>query len=107
MDNAFDVFESTAKDVDDLLLEISKHNPDTVLVDEASDFAERSALAPLIMAVPGLPVVVVSQTCNLVHIVQYRTVKVDTVSDFIESLTHFYVYFFIYYKEEAPHLSTY
>jgi hypothetical protein len=86
MNNRHSIFESSAEDVDGLLKDIVNLKPDTVLLDEASHFSSKSSLAPLLMAMPGRPIVVVSQKYNLMHVVHYRTVQVETVSDLIESL---------------------
>jgi hypothetical protein len=89
MNNSHEIFESSAEDVDGLVKDIVKLQPNTVLLDETSHFSSASSLAPLLMAMPGRPIVVVSQKYNVMHVVHYRTVQVETVSDLIESLKHF------------------
>jgi hypothetical protein len=86
MNNNHSIFESAAEDMDGLLKDIVNFKPDTLLLEEASYFSSKSSLAPLLMAMPGRPIVVVSQKYNLMHVVHYRTVQVETVGDLIESL---------------------
>jgi hypothetical protein len=84
MTHKIDTFESTANDVDDLLQEVSILGPDMVLMEEGSPFAAASCLGHMLMAMPGCPVIVVSQEHNLLHVVHWQTVQVETARDLIE-----------------------
>jgi len=86
MNNGFEIYESTAEDVDDLLTEVSKLSPDTILLQESSPLSKGACLIHILRAIPGRPVVVVSQEHNLMHVVHWRTVYVETVNDLIESI---------------------
>jgi hypothetical protein len=86
MNHGFDVFESTPNDVDDLLMEVSMLSPDTVLLEEDSPLSSYPCLFHLLKAMAGRPIVVVSQEYNTMHVVHWRTVRVETVNDLIESI---------------------
>jgi hypothetical protein len=86
MNSRFEVFESNSEIVDDLLIEISKLQPDTVLLEETSPLSGNSCLFHLVKEMRGRPIIVVSQEYNLMHIVNWRTVPVETVNDLIKSI---------------------
>jgi hypothetical protein len=86
MNYGFEVFESTPKGVDELLIDVSKLNPDTVLLEEESPFSTYPCLFHLLKAMPGRPIVVVSQEYNTMHVIHWRTVRVETVNDLIECI---------------------
>jgi hypothetical protein len=79
-----EIFESSAANIDDLLREVSNLRPDTVLVEETSPLSVASSLVHLMKAMPGHPVVVLSQEQNLMHVVQWQTVHVEKANDLVE-----------------------
>ena len=88
MNHSFEIFESSAENIDDLLREVSELCPDTILLQESSPLSGGAGLVHLLRAMPGRPVVVVSQQHNVMHVVHWRTVCVETVSDLIDTIRH-------------------
>jgi hypothetical protein len=86
MTNTIEIFESTAEDVDDLLKEVSKYDPDTILVEESSPLSGASCLVHILMAMSGRPVVVLSQEHNWMHVVQWQTVQLSSANDLINAI---------------------
>ena len=80
------LFESKADNVDDLLKEISKIDPDMILLEELSPFSEESVLVRLLVIKPGLPVIVISEEANLMHIVRRETVQLSSSIQLIEAI---------------------
>lgn len=82
-----ETLDSTANDIDGLLNEILKYQPDTILLDESSPLSTIPCLVHLLKELPGRPIVVVSQEENLLHVIRWRTVQVEQANDLIEFVT--------------------
>ena len=86
MDSSIQFFESNTEDLNDLLNEISKLNPDTVLLEESSPLSADWCLVHLLKEMPGRPIVVVSQEHNQLHVVHWQTLQMQKAHDLIESI---------------------
>ena len=78
--------ESKAIEVRALLDEIAEVKPDMVLLDETSPFVENSLLVLLLITNPGLPVIVINEDSNLMHIVRRETQILSSSNDLIEAI---------------------
>jgi chemotaxis response regulator CheB len=81
-----DLRENKAVDISGLLDEIDEVKPDMILLEEASPFSEDSLMIRLIMNVTGLPVIVISEDSNLLHIVRCDTRLLSSSKDLIETI---------------------
>jgi len=81
------IFESDARDVDDLLDEISKLKPDSLMIEEASPLSAASCLVHLLKVLDGRPIIVISQEHNLLHVVHWQTVQVERANDLLEFIS--------------------
>jgi hypothetical protein len=85
--NNVEMKDSTANDVEGLLKEVLKYQPDTVLLEESSPLSAAPCLFHLLNILHGRPVVLVSPKSNLMHVVHWRTIEVETASDLFKSIT--------------------
>jgi len=78
-----DIQESQANDFDGLLAEISEADPTLILLDDSFPFSKDSFLVRILLHRPDLPVVVISEDSNLMHIVRKETKVIDSSNDLI------------------------
>ena len=83
-----EVFESAADDVDHLLEEVSKIDPDTILFEASSPLSAKSCLVHVLIAKPGCPVIMISQEQNWMHVVRWETVQIGSANDLIKTFKH-------------------
>lgn len=83
------IFESNTADFEDLLNEISKMKPHLILLDDASPFSKESFLVGLLINRPNLPVIVLSENSNEMHIVRRETVLLKSSNDLIKAIDQF------------------
>ena len=81
-----DIQENQADDFEGLLTEISNADPTLVLLDETSPFSGDSFLVQLLIHKPGLPVIVVSEDSNLMHVVQKETRVIGSSNDLVDAV---------------------
>lgn len=81
--------ESQANDFEELLAEISDADPTLILLDEASPFSGNSVLGRILAYRPDLPVIVLSEDSNLMHIVRKETKVIDSSSDLADAVNLF------------------
>jgi len=79
-----DLRESQANDFEELLAEISDADPSLILLDESSPFSGDSLLGRILAFKPELPVIVISENSNLMHIVRKETKVIDSSSDLVD-----------------------
>lgn len=85
MDN-LDVQENQTTDFESLLDEIQTVKPHLILLEEAFPFSENSILSRLLVKVPDLPLVVISEDSNEMHVVRWNTRLLSSSRDLIETL---------------------
>ena len=75
------VITSLANDLDTLISEIAEMKPYVVLLGEATPLAAKDSLARLLMSLPELRVIVVSEDTNWLHIFNKKDVLLTRQSD--------------------------
>ena len=81
-----DLQESGAEDLEGLLNEISEAEPTFILLDDSSSFSEESLLVRILMHKPDLPVIVISENSNLMHIVRRETRTINSSNDLVNAV---------------------
>ena len=81
-----DLHESQAEDMEGLLNEISETEPTLVLLDDSSPFSGESPLIRILMHRPGLPIIVISENSNVMHIVRKETQIINSSSDLVKAV---------------------
>lgn len=78
--------ESRSTGFEDLLNEISEAKPNLILLEEASPFSGDSYLIQLLINVPNIPVIVISEASNEMHILRRESVILSSSSDLIKAI---------------------
>ncbi len=78
--------ESRSTGFEDLLNEISVAEPNLILLEEASPFSGDSYLIQLLINVPNIPVIVISEASNEMHILRRESVILSSSSDLIKTI---------------------
>lgn len=78
--------ESRSTGFEDLLNEISVADPNLILLEEASPFSGDSYLIQLLINVPNIPVIVISEASNEMHILRRESVILSSSSDLIKTI---------------------
>ncbi len=86
MDN-FELDESRTIEFDALLNEIEALHPHLILLEEASPFSSASLMTRLLVALPELPLIVISEDSNLMHVIRCQTRLLSSSQDLIETIT--------------------
>ncbi|NWG34674.1 MAG: hypothetical protein HXY42_09545 [Chloroflexi bacterium] len=105
MDN-LDVQENQTTDFEGLLDEIQAVDPHLILLEEAFPFSENSILSRLLMNLPDLPLIVISEDSNLMHVVRCNTRLLSSSRDLIETITVTLDHHFNSTKENAVYEKT-
>ena len=80
------VHESRTCDFEEMLNEILEVQPDVVLLNESSPFSVDDFLMRLLIVQPGLPVIVISETSNVMHVVRRETRFLKTSKDLLATI---------------------
>jgi chemotaxis response regulator CheB len=75
---------SSAKNLDDLMVEISDLMPNVIVLGESTPLAARDTLAPLLMAYPELRVIVISEDTNWLHVFHKKDLLLTHQSDLLD-----------------------
>jgi len=86
VDDHVEIFESTARNLNDLLQDVSDINPDIILLEETSPLSVDSPLVHVLFAKPGRPVIVISQEHNWMHMVRWETIQLHSANDLINTI---------------------
>ena len=81
-----DLHESLAEDLEGLLDEISETDPTLILLDDSSPFSGASPLISILMHKPGLPVIVIGENSNFMHIVHRETKIINSSNDLVNAI---------------------
>ncbi len=84
MADDLDLYENKTFDFDSLLDEIREAKPDMILLEEEAPFLENSLMIHLLTNVPNLPVIVISEDSNQMHVIRCRTRLLSSSRDLIE-----------------------
>jgi len=84
--NNLKLHESQADDFELLLEKVSMVGPDMVLLDDASPYSKDSFLIRLLVSNPDLPVFVISEDSNEMHILRREVVLISSSSDLIKAI---------------------
>ncbi len=80
------LFESTTHDLDCFLQEVSHTEPDLILLEESSPFSAEAQLVHVLIAKPDIPVIVISQENNWIHVVRRESVRLRSANDLIDAM---------------------
>jgi hypothetical protein len=86
MTDNLDLLENKTVDFDGLLKEIREANPDMILLEEVSPFTQNSLLIRILVNIPDLPVIVISEDSNIMHIVRCDTRLLSSSRDLIDTI---------------------
>lgn len=81
-----DFHESQADDLEGLLNEISETEPTLILLDNSSPFSGDFPLIRILMHKPGLPVIVISENSNFMHVIRRETQIINSSSDLVKAI---------------------
>ena len=82
----FEIFESTAHDAEGLLQEVSRVNPDLILLEESAPLSAQLRLCQVLTVKPYRPVIMISQEHNWMHVIHRKSVQLNSASDLIDAL---------------------
>ena len=77
------VVASSAKNIQELLEDISGYKPDVVLLEESMPMAVKDTLADLLTIYPNLRVIIVSKDSNWVHIYNKQDMLLTRLEDLL------------------------
>lgn len=86
--DGFDLSENKHIDFANLLDEIKAIKPDIILLEEITPFLENSMMVHLLVNIPDLPVIVINEDSNQMHIVHCHTKLLSSSKDLIETINH-------------------
>ena len=78
--------ESQADDFEGLLNEVLMVKPNVILLEDTSPFSKKSFLVRLLVSKPNLPVIVISENSNEIHILRRETVLLSSSSELIRAI---------------------
>ncbi len=81
------LYESRSVEFGGLMEEIMVVDPHVILLEESSPFSEDSTLMRLLLGKPGLPVIVIGEDSNLMHIVHLERKLLSSSNDLIKAIT--------------------
>lgn len=83
------VYESQLSGFNDLLKEISEVEPSIILLEESSPFSGDTYLVQLLINSPNIPVIVISNVSNEMHIVRRESIILNSSNDLIKTINQF------------------
>ena len=85
-DKGVAVIESTARELDELIIEINNNEADVVLLDKTSSFASEEMLTKLLMMYPKLLLIVVNEENNWLHIYRRDDILMTSARDLLSAI---------------------
>lgn len=85
-DNGLAVFESSAKEFDELIREINTFSVDVILVEKSNPFAGEDSLTKLLMSYPKLLVVLINEEDNWLQTYRREDVLMKSAADLISAI---------------------
>lgn len=83
-DSGLAVFESNAKEFDELIWEINTYSADVILVEKDNTFAGEDSLTKLLTMYPKLLIVIVNEEDNWLHIYRRNNLLLTSAEDLLE-----------------------
>lgn len=83
-DSGVDAVKSNAKDFRGLVDEVCNLKSGVVILEDSATGTEENVLADLLMAKPGMKIVIVLRDSNYIHIFRKDEVMIRSSSDFLE-----------------------
>lgn len=81
-----ELYENKSGEVAELLNEIKEAKPDMIVLEDSAPFAENSLLIRILIHVPEVPMIVISEDSNLIHVVRCQTRLLGSSNDLIETI---------------------
>lgn len=85
-ENDLELYESQSADFEDLLKEISEAEPNIILLEESFPFSKDSYLVQLLITKPNIPLIVISDVSNEMHIVRRESIILSSSNDLIKTI---------------------
>jgi len=82
----FKMLESRALDFNDFLNEVARERPDVILLEDHSPYANNAHFMQLLISKPNLPVIVIGEDSNVLHIVRRESLPVSSSDDLIKAI---------------------
>lgn len=86
-DSQFSIVSSSAKDFQNLVLDISELDPDYILFEESAPLVLKNMLVDLLTIYPSLRVIVISENSNWLHIYQKKNMLLTSPEDLLTMLS--------------------
>lgn len=84
-----DLYESDADAPGDLLEKVAEVEPHIILLEGSSPFFEDSLLMRLLIAKPGVPVIVIGEESNFMYVVHLETRLLSSSDELIKAIERF------------------
>ena len=81
-----ELHESHADNLEGLLNEISETEPALLLLDDSFPYSDEFPLVRILIHSPNLPVIIISEESNLMHIVHRETRTIISSSDLVNAV---------------------
>lgn len=79
---------SAAKDLQALVMDISELEPDYLLLEESTPLASKNSLIDLLTIYPGLPLIVISESNNWLHVYHKKNMLLTCSEDLLIMLAN-------------------
>jgi AmiR/NasT family two-component response regulator len=81
--------ESRAHDVGSLLSDVEREQPNVVVLESPSPFTDETLLVQLLVRKPEVPLILISENSNTVHVIRCETSLLNTSKDLINTIQSF------------------
>ncbi len=84
--DGFVLYENKALEMENLLREIDHVRPDMILLEDMSPYSEGSLLSRLLFKTSDIPLIVISEDSNVMHVVRRESRLLSSSSDLIKTI---------------------
>lgn len=81
-----ELYENKSVEFGEMLSEIKESKPDMIILEESEPFTENSLLTRILIQIPEVPMIVISEDSNLIHIVRCQARLLSSSNDLIETI---------------------
>lgn len=81
-----ELYENKSVEFGEMLSEIKESKPDMIILEESEPFTENSLLTRILIQIPEVPLIVISEDSNLIHIVRCQARLLSSSNDLIETI---------------------
>lgn len=81
-----ELYENKSVEFGEMLSEIKESKPDMIILEESEPFTENSLLTRILIRFPEVPLIVISEDSNLIHIVRCQARLLSSSNDLIETI---------------------